>query len=276
MKPKVISIRVREALSKSGLPDLDYALNPYMGCWHACTYCYARLYTHLRDIAENWGEIIAVKENIVEVLRHEVKVKKPGVVGVGTITDAYQPIEASYKLIRQSISILFNNGFHASIQTKNTLVLRDLDILVEHKGRVDVGFTITSLNKEIVGLIEPRAPSPKARARALYRVSSEGIETWLFYGPIIPGLNDDLETIKELVELASTTNSVFYYDKLRVKPFMLNPSHPLYLAAKRARKYPWRRLYEKIHEICRMKRVKCRPGMEYTPTRQTNTLDKYL
>ncbi len=276
-KPMIYMVRVREALSRSGLPDLDYALNPYMGCWHACIYCYARLYTRVRDVAENWGEIILVKENIVDVLRREVRRKKPGVVGIGTVTDAYQPVEAVYGLTRKSIQVLLEHGFHTSIQTKNPLVLRDLDILVEHRGGVDVGFTITTLNNDIARIIEPRAPPPSARARALEKVAGEGVETWLFYGPIIPGLNDDEETILGLVELAEQTGSIFYYDKLRVKKFMEDPRHPLYAIAGRARRYPWRKLYEKIEETCRRRGVECRPGMEYeTVERRVNTLDKYL
>ncbi len=276
-KPLVYMVRVREALSRSGLPDLDYALNPYMGCWHACIYCYARLYTRVKDVAENWGEIILVKENIVDLLRREVRKKKPGIVGVGTITDAYQPVEAVYGLTRKSIQVLLEHEFHASIQTKNPLVLRDLDILKKYKSRVDVGFTITTLDGNTAKIIEPRAPPPKARAQALEKIAREGIETWLFYGPIIPGLNDDEETILSLLELAKQTNSIFYYDKLRVKKFMENPGHPLYAIARRARRYPWRRLYERIEEKCKKHKVKCMPGMEYkTIEKQINTLDKYL
>ncbi|HDJ83372.1 MAG TPA: radical SAM protein, partial [Desulfurococcaceae archaeon] len=120
---RIIFLKVKEALSKSGLPDLDYALNPYMGCWHSCIYCYARLYTWYKEIADNWGRIIAVKENIVEVLRREIKYKPRGIVGVGTITDAYQPVEALYEITQKSLKVLFSAGFHASIQTKNPLIL---------------------------------------------------------------------------------------------------------------------------------------------------------
>jgi len=276
-KPTIYSVKVKEALSRSGLPDLDYALNPYIGCWHACIYCYARLYTGDRRVSENWGDIILVKENIVETLRREVKRRKPGVVGVGTITDAYQPVEALYGLTRKSIRILLENGFHTSIQTKNPLVLRDLDILKKYKDRVDVGFTITTLDKDIARIIEPRAPPPKARAKALERISEEGIETWVFYGPIIPGLNDDEETISGLVELVRQTGSILYYDKLRVKKFMEKPDHPLYTVAERAKRYPWRKLYAKIREECRRRKVKCMPGMEYkTVEEKVNTLDKYM
>lgn len=279
-RPAVYAVKVKEALSRSGLPDLDYALNPYIGCWHACIYCYARLYTGYKNVSENWGNIVLVKENIVELLEHEVKRRKPGIVGVGTITDAYQPVEAVYKLTRKSIATLLRHGFHISIQTKNPLVLRDLDVLASHRARVDVGFTITTLNRDKARVIEPRAPPPRARAQALEKIAGENIETWLFYGPVIPGLNDDDETILELVELAKQTNSVLYYDKLRVKEFMEDPSHPLYVVARSSKKYPWRKLYRRIEELCRKYNITCKPGMDYTITRNNKvfikTLDSYL
>lgn len=273
---KVVFIRVREALSRSGLPDLDYALNPYMGCWHSCTYCYARLYTWYREAADSWGQVVVVKENIVEVLRREVKRRSHGVVGVGTITDAYQPVEAVYKLTRESLKVLFSAGFHASIQTKNPLILRDLDLLVENKRYVDVGFTITTLNDQVARVIEPRAPPPRARAKALETIASHGIETWVFMGPIIPGYNDDDSSIEDVIRLAVETNSVFYYDKLRVKNFMYNPAHPLHHIVSRAKSYDWSRLYRRIEGLCRRYNVRCLPGMEYGEKKPGITLDRYI
>ncbi len=275
-KHKIVFIRIREALSRSGLPDLDYALNPYMGCWHSCTYCYARIYTWHREAAENWGEVIVIKENIVDVLRKEVKYKARGVVGVGTITDAYQPVEALYKLTYRSLKVLFSAGFHASIQTKNPLILRDLDLLAGNKGLVDVGFTITTLDNRIAHFIEPRAPPPKARVKALEAIASHGIETWVFMGPIIPGLNDDDATIEEIIRVARDTNSTFYYDKLRVKEFMLQENYRLHSYALRSKHYDWNKLFNKIKYYCRIYGIKCLPGMEYSQNKPTNTLDRYI
>jgi len=273
---KIVLVKVKEALSRSGLPDLDYALNPYMGCWHSCTYCYARLYTWYKEAADNWGRVIAVKENIVEVLRREVKYKPRGIVGVGTITDAYQPVEALYKITHELLKLLFSTGFHTSIQTKNPLILRDLDLLVENKKLVDVGFTITTLNNQIARIIEPHAPPPKARVKALETIASHGIETWVFMGPIIPGYNDDEASIEELIRLAKETNSIFYYDKLHVKKFMLNHQHPLHKAALKSREYNWNKLYNKIKYICRKYNIKCLPGMEYTSREPYTTLNDYI
>jgi len=137
---------VKTALSNSGLPDLDYALNPYIGCQHGCLYCYAPNYISDIDVKANWGKVIIVKENIGDILHEEVLKKKRGAVGIGTITDAYQPQESIYGLTRLSLKILLNHGFRVSIQTKSTLIIRDIDLLLKFRNKVDVGFTLTSLD----------------------------------------------------------------------------------------------------------------------------------
>ncbi len=270
----VKEVIVSKALSRSKLPDLDYAFNPYIGCWHSCVYCYARLYTRIREVSENWGDIVYVKKNIVEVLSKELKYLRRGTIGVGTITDAYQPIEAVYKITRRAIELMVKHGFHTSIQTKNTLILRDLDILVEYNGLIDVGFTITTLNKDIARIIEPRSSPPQARAYALEKISLNNIKTWIFYGPVIPGLNDDQETIDSIIELAYSTNSIVLIDKLHVKKFMYHRNHPLYTYIGKIRTYNWDKFYERIFETCRKRNVKCFIGLA-EPENKHVVLDKF-
>jgi len=254
--PKTIEIHVRRALARSGLGDLDYALNPYAGCYHACIYCYAREYTKIRDIVKRWGSIIAIKINIVDVLRKEIGKVKRGTVGIGTITDAYQPIEAEYRLTRRCIETLLGSGFHVSVQTKSSLIAKDLELLASRPSLVDVGFTITTLDNSTARFLEPRAPAPRDRVAALERIANTGIETWVFLGPIVPGYNDDPSGIEQVIEVAASTNSVLYYDKLRIKKFMLTDPQLREIASK-ARSYPWRRLFELIEHLCRKHRVQC-------------------
>ncbi len=214
---KVIEIRVAKALYKSKLPDLDYSLNPYQGCSFGCIYCYAMHFTGIEEAANNWGEVIAVKVNLVEVLKREIMhgVRK-GVVGVSTITDPYMPVEARYSLTRRSIELLLAYRFRVSIQTKSPLVLRDLDILRSYRERVDVGMTITTMDPSLAGFIEPRAPHPLARARALKKISDSAIYTWIFLGPIIPGLNDGEEHIESVIEAARESNSLVIFDLFNI------------------------------------------------------------
>lgn len=216
-------VRAVNILAKSNLYDLDYAYNPYAGCAHGCLYCYARCYTRFRDAVERWGSIVYVKENALELLAREAERVKRGVVGVSTITDPYQPIEEVEKLTRRGLELLLRSGFRVSIQTKSPLVLRDLDLFTKWRHSVDVGLTITTVETGLAKLIEPYAPEPAARAKALEKLSDSGVETWLFLGPLMRGVNDDEYNIKAIVEVAQATGSKLYFDYFRMKPDLENP-----------------------------------------------------
>ncbi len=261
---KYVWIRVKSGLVKSGLKDYTYALNPYVGCYHACNYCYARAYARYADVRNNWGYVVYIKENLPQILRYETRKLKPDVVGLGTVTDPYQPIEAVTKITRDSLKILLKNNFKAIIQTKSSLVIRDLDILREWKDMVEVGFTITTLDQNLSKALEPKAPPPKARVEALRKVASAGIRTWIFLGPIIPNVNDSLELIKEVLEVARETSSTIYYDWLRFKPGLeeffknLNINLSKYLSSDEYRLWR-RRISQAILKICDELNVKCHP-----------------
>ncbi|MEM4021445.1 MAG: radical SAM protein [Nitrososphaerota archaeon] len=256
-------IRVSSALSKTGLYDLDYAYNPYAGCHHGCRYCYGRAYTRYREVAEAWGEIVYVKENVVEVLMEDVLRARRGVVGVSTITDPYQPIEAKERLTRRGLEILLDLGFEASIQTKSPLVLRDLDLLSRYRDKVDVGLTITTLSPEVAAVIEPRAPEPGSRAEALRKLSAEGLSTWIFLGPIMRGVNDSPEVIEGIVALASETGSKLYYDFFRMKRGLtaamsaVKERYPNAMSSERE----WRmRVAATVEKLCERESVRCEPA----------------
>lgn len=180
-------IKVRTALSPSQLPGLDYALNPYRGCAHACIYCYAPSVIHWTR--GKWGELVEVKINLLRILSKELRAKKKGVVGLGTVTDPYQPAEKKYELTRRCLELLLMHDFPVCIQTKSSLVLRDIDLL---KGfsNMEVGITITTLDDRIREKMEPGASSVEERLRALSGLHESGIRTWVFLGPLMPHLAD--------------------------------------------------------------------------------------
>lgn len=197
------------------------------------------------------------------LLEVEVLKLKKGTVGIGTITDAYQPAEAKYKITRRSLELLLEKGFKVSIQTKNPLVLRDLDILKRFRENVDLGFTITTMRGKVSSFLEPCAPHPLKRADALRMASYEGLKTWIFYGPIIPGINDTAEDVKSLVNLAEETGSILYYDPLRIKPFMLFKDHPLYKIALEGRvKFLLSNTIHLLKKKCEEQGVECKGGFE--------------
>lgn len=211
-------IRCNSALSKSSLPGLDYTINPYLGCEHGCIYCYVPDVLRRKEVADCWGQRIFAKGNISSALAKQIHTLRPGVVGFSTVTDPYQPYESKMCLARPLIEELLKHRFKISFQTKSSLILRDIDLI---RGEdVDVGFTVTSLDEQFSRIFEPNASTPGERARALEEFSSKGVRTWIFYGPIISGYNDDEDTMKGIVALAGKTRSRLLYDRLRLKPVL--------------------------------------------------------
>lgn len=263
---KYIEIQVKSALSRSGLPDLDYSLNPYIGCFHGCLYCYARSYTKLEEVSEKWGEVIYIKANLVEVLERETRKLRPGVVGISTVTDPYQPIESIKNLVRKSIELLLRRGFRISIQTKSDLVLRDLDILSHNRDSVDVGFTIITLDANAASILEPRAPQPKQRAEALIKIAEEGIRTWLFYGPVIPSINDDSTSIREVLEEVGPYVNLVLVDKLRITQEVYESLSRVLenvdrvVSLSRSMSW-WYKVTKELAEVCERMKVRCVPSL---------------
>jgi len=209
---KVTEVLCLSALVPSRLPGLAYALNPYRGCQVGCRYCYAPAV--LRD-PRPWGAYVEVKRNMPFVLARELKRQDPGVVGFGTVTDAYQALEGRYRVTRYCLEAVLRHDWPVSIQTKSSLVLRDLDLLGKF-ARVDVGVTITTLDEPTRRAIEPFGSPAARRLETLRRLNEAGIETWAFIGPILPeaterGLGDLIAGIAE-----AGTQKVLV-DRLRLK-----------------------------------------------------------
>jgi DNA repair photolyase len=215
---KFKEISCKTALSPSGLPGLDYALNPYMGCGHACVYCYAPATLRYKG-PDPWGTFVNVKADIPRVLERELRSKKRGVVGISTVTDPYQPAEEKHKLTRNCLEVLLAKDFPVCVQTKSPLVLRDLD-LIKGFSEKEVGFTVTTLDERISAIIEPGAPAPVERLKAMRTLSGEGITTWAFIGPMVPGVlgKEELREVLEAVKEAGASHVML--DRLRLKPGM--------------------------------------------------------
>ncbi len=181
---RIKEIKAKSILSRSQV--YDYALNPYVGCQHACVYCYARFMKRFTGHREGWGEFVDVKINGPELLSHEVKKKKAGRVWISGVCDPYQPLEKKYMLTKRCLEVLVENGWPFTIQTKSPLVLRDIGIIKRSKG-AEVGFTITTADEKIRRIFEPGAPPSGKRIEALAALFSEGIKTFVMVAPILPG-----------------------------------------------------------------------------------------
>ncbi len=260
------SMNCKTALSPSKLPGLRYSLNPYLGCEHGCLYCYSKAIFRDLDMALNWGKFVRAKQNIAEVLTQEVKRKPRGVVGVSTVTDPYQPIESKTHLTRKCLEILAKHNFQTSIQTKSILVLRDIDILKPKK--FDVGVTITAMDRDLAKKLEPKSSPPDARAHVLEELAPRGFETWVFFGPIIPEINDSEESIAQVVEVARKTKSKLLYDRLNLKQWVLESLTPFLEQEKPglAQRLPailsaksnyWSKISSTIEALCKEQSVRC-------------------
>jgi DNA repair photolyase len=207
-------VQCKTALSRSTLPGLDYSLNPYRGCSHNCAYCYAPYV--LRMPRERWGEVIEVKKNIPVVLAKEVKTKKPGVVGISTVTDPYQPLEQKYQLTRFCLEQLLRHNFPAHIQTKSALVTRDLDLL-QRFSDAQVMISIGTLHDNERRLLEPYTSSIHDRFATLKKCSQAGLRTAVFFGPVYPTTTiDDIPQILDAIKDAGVQE--LWIDKLHLRP----------------------------------------------------------
>jgi len=181
----VKEIESKSILNKSQI--FDYCVNPYTGCQVNCRYCYARLFMRrYSGHKEPWGEFVDVKINAPDVLRKQLKRAKRGTVWISSVCDPYQPLEAKYELTRRCLKELLENQFPVNIQTKSTLVLRDLDLLKDFK-EIEVGFTITTNEENIARFFEPGAAPIAERLKALRKLHSSEIRTFAFIGPLLPG-----------------------------------------------------------------------------------------
>ncbi|MFQ6087608.1 MAG: radical SAM protein [Candidatus Methanofastidiosia archaeon] len=210
---KIRKVLCKSILNKSRIYGVDYAINPFTGCQHGCLYCYATFMKKYTSHKEEWGEFVDVKINAPIVLKRQLRRIKKGRVLISSVTDAYQNLEKEFKVTRKCLELLKNSKLEVSILTKSPLVLRDLDLLCEME--IDVGFTITTLDG-IYKKFEINAPSPASRLRALEKLSDEGVSTWVFFGPVLPFISDDFESIQDLLSSIKPYVSHITVDKMNL------------------------------------------------------------
>lgn len=203
----------RSLLNRSSIGD--YCINPYVGCLHGCSYCYASYYARRMGQSGEWGSYVKVKVNAVDLLLRELRRRSRGVIYISSLTDAYQPIEGKYGITRRILEVLLSKDWPLIVQTKSALVLRDLD-LIGSFSEAEVGFTIITLDEDMRRRLEPRASSISSRIDALMELKSEGIRTFTFIGPIIPGTHP--EEILRLVNEVRDHSDLIYFDRFRRKP----------------------------------------------------------
>lgn len=199
----------RSAISRNDSEDIsfEYSVNPYQGCEHGCVYCYARNSHEYRGFSAglDFEQKILVKHDIVGLLEQEFSRKSYRVspITLSGNTDCYQPVERKLRLTRGLLELMLKYGHPVSLITKNSLILRDLDVLQELAARdlVQVAITINSLDEELRQKMEPRTATAVKRLRVIRALAEGGVPVRLMCAPVIPGLN--MDGIPKLIEDAA-------------------------------------------------------------------------
>lgn len=218
LQTEVNEVKAKSIISTNQSPDIPWSktVNPYIGCEHGCIYCYARPSHAYYDLSPglDFESKLFVKTNGDELLRAEFS--KPSyrvsTIGLGTNTDAYQPIERKYQMTRRLLQIMLEFRHPVSVLTKNSLIERDIDILqnLAELNLIEVHFTLTSLQYELSRILEPRASLPHARLETIQRLSQAGIPVKAMFSPVIPGINDhEMESVMQAAK-AEGAQSIGY------------------------------------------------------------------
>lgn len=188
----------KSIVSENNSPDVDFrfSMNPYRGCAHGCSYCYARPYHEYLgwNAGLDFETKILVKEKAPKLFREFLcrDAWKPEAIAMSGVTDCYQPAERQYRLTRGCLEVAAEAQQPIGIITKNALVLRDLDLLqgMAASSLVHVNLSITTLDAGLARSMEPRTSTPAARLRAVKELSEAGVPVRVLIAPVIPGLNE--------------------------------------------------------------------------------------
>lgn len=237
---KYYGTRARTILNRPEVTGMDFwSINPYIGCALGCTYCYAR-YAHgyaldraananpeHREVAADVASLppwlaferrILVKENAHTVLQKTLRTGSDRhlallageTITIGTATDPYQPAERRFRITRQLLQVIAEHpGLECRIITKSPLVTRDIDVLkrINRHARINIHVSLITTDRELARRIEPRAPTPDARLRAVRRLREAGIDVGVNVMPILPGITDAPAMLDELVRKIADTGA---------------------------------------------------------------------
>ena len=207
-------VRCRSALNHvQGMRYFDWTLNPYRGCTHGCHYCYARRYHSQFELGagDEFASVILVKTNFVEVLRKELA--RPSwtreVIGLGTATDIYQPIEGHYKLTRRTLEALLDAHTPVGVITKGPMIVRDKDLLARLSA-VEGSSVVVSVpcsDEAVTARLEPGTAPPRQRLRAVRELLDAGVNAGVLMSPIVPGISSKPSLIEKTIKDAAAAGA---------------------------------------------------------------------
>ena len=210
-KTEIAYEKARTIITKNDSPDIsfDRSINPYRGCEHGCVYCFARpshAYLGLSPGLDFESKLTA-KPDAAALLEKELSAVgyQPRTIAIGTNTDAYQPIEKKFRIMREVLEVLARFNHPVGIVTKSALVQRDIDLLapMAAKGLAKVAISVTTLDPKVARGMEPRAASPAKRLETIRKLSEAGIPVTVLVAPIVPAINEhEIERILDAAKAA--------------------------------------------------------------------------
>jgi DNA repair photolyase len=271
---KVNQTIAKSIITKSNIPGIDYVINPYIGCQHACIYCYAEFMKRFTGhTGETWGDFLDVKNYDWEKIKPEKYDGKT--ILLSSVTDPYTSLEVKYENTRRVLERLVGTKANLQVLTKSSLVERDIDLFKQFEN-IQVGISLNSLDQEFARIIEPRASKPLDRLNALQSIADAGISTFIFISPIFPKISDWSGIIKAGL---SITNE-FHFENLNFRSHnisrimnIVNQRYPQlveYYNDIRKDTALWNEIEEDIEEVCRMKHLKCKISFHHGGFSKTN------
>ena len=261
---KIKEIEAKSIIVKSGLPDTDFVINPYIGCMHGCVYCYARFMKTYTGHKEPWGHFVDVKINASNLIPEKTDKYKNKSILMSSVTDSYHPLEIKYKLTRRILEKLIPLQPDLNILTKSDLVLRDIDLLRQFK-KCLVTVSLSFSNEKITKQLEPLASSPERRIKVLKELHKAGIKTAIFISPIFPEITDWQKIIRKSKDFVGE----YWFENLN--PYFsiqdniirfLKKSYPelinKYKQIWSGKSDYWDKEEKKIREFCKNNKVICR------------------
>ncbi len=259
---KIDTVGAKSILTKSSIPGIDFVVNPYVGCQHACLYCYAEFMKRFTGHGgDTWGEFLDIKAIPFEKIRPERYDGKT--ILLSSVTDPYTPLEAKVRNTRRVLERLVGTKARLQILTKSGLLARDLDLFRQFDD-ILVGVSLCSLDLAFSRRVEPRASSPTARLEALRKVAEHGVPTYVFVSPIFPGITD----WKRIVESTRTFAGAYHFENLNFRGHnvprieaLIHEQRPdltqLYRTLRRDRSI-WPRMEREIRDYCDARDLSCR------------------
>jgi DNA repair photolyase len=213
---KIEEITAKSIIVPSKLPDVDYAINPYTGCQFGCLYCYATFIGRfVNEPRSNWGNYVYVKSNAIALAKDQIsrwgtKRKKSSIL-LSSVTDPYHGVEHKYRLTRGILEVIIEQGYTGpvSILTKSPLVLRDVDLLKQLNA--DIGLTITTTDDQLSRFLEVKAPLASRRLDTVTKLIQEGIQTYVFIGPLLPHFRTQPDLLDDLFRAVADTGTQEVY-----------------------------------------------------------------